>query len=83
MIAVEEVLAVEVARDEAGAGQWIGWGPAFPPAEQRRQRRLDRERLSFGQGGLSASALAVICPPVPTPVMMASIGASAKSRGIS
>ena len=62
---------------------WIGCGPGWPPLSTGDSAGSTAKTLRFGQTFLSTSAQPVMWPPVPTPVMIASSGASAKSRRIS
>ena len=63
---------------------WIGCGPGSPPLSRpATSAGSTAKTLRFGHTGFSTSAQAVMWPPVPTPVMIASSGLSAKSRRIS
>ena len=62
---------------------WIGCGPGWPP--ERTGDRVGSTANTFrpGHSAFSTSAQAVMWPPVPTPVISTSIGASRKSARIS
>ena len=62
---------------------WIGCGPGCPPDRTGDSVGSTANTLRFGHSGFSTSAQAVMWPPVPTPVMIASSGLSPKSRRIS
>jgi hypothetical protein len=62
---------------------WIACGPGCPPEITGDSVGSTANTLSFGQTGFKASATPVMWPPVPTPVISASIGISSKSSRIS
>ena len=62
---------------------WIGCGAGWPPEMTGDSVGSTAQAFIAGQWPLSISAQPVRCPPVPTPVISASIGASTKSARIS
>ena len=62
---------------------WIGCGAGCPPEITGLSVGSTAQALSLGQVWRSRSAQPVRWPPVPTPVIKASIGVSAKSLRIS
>ena len=62
---------------------WIGCGAGSPPEITGDSVGSTANTLSLGHAFLRMCDTPVRCPPVPTPVMIASIGESLKSARIS
>ena len=62
---------------------WIGCGPGWPPERTGDRVGSTANTCRLGHAFFSTSAQAVMWPPVPTPVISTSIGASRKSARIS
>ena len=62
---------------------WIGCGLGEPPEITGEAAGSTAKTFNFGQRAFNTCATPVMCPPVPTPVMIATGGLSAKSAWIS